>query len=153
MITTNYSNGGLIRGGLSDSSMEKHDATPKAPLVIEDMEEKEGKKYTCYSHKAVKTAMSLIQDSHTDVDYQMHSIGPYDLFSLIDFTRADCMKIMNKIILASDKHGYINKNSGKILKVEIEAREEHGYRNDGWKDYINVNISMGTHTIETEEEE
>lgn len=123
--------------------MEKHDATPKAPLVIEETEDKFDitQTYVCRSHEAVKTAMSLIHNLKPDARYTMH-VGPMDLFGLIDLTRSDCIKIMNKIIKASDYHGYINKDSGKTLKVEIEVMTKtYGDKT------TRVRISMGAEKI------
>jgi hypothetical protein len=123
--------------------MEKHDATPIAPLVIDSINEeyREGSIITCRSHKAVKTAMSLIHNTHPEARYMMH-IGPMDLFGLIDLTRADCIKIMNKIIKASDYHGYINKDSGKTLKVVITVSWSNYYG-----DTPKVSINMGAEKI------
>ena len=90
--------------------------------------------------------MSLIDSLYPNAKYQMHGIGPLDLFSLIQLTRSDCVKLMNKIIIASDNYGYINKDSGKILEVEIEVVEKT------YGDYEpNVTIRMGSLKIDEEE--
>lgn len=124
-------------------------AVNQRPLVISPIEDDEfntGEVYTCYSHKAVKSAMNLIDSLYPNARYQMHQIGPFELFSLIELTRSDCIKLMNKIIIASDNHGYINKESGKILKVEIEVKECN-YR----KERARVTIRMGTKKLDEEE--
>ena len=124
-------------------------AVNQRPLVISPIEDDEfntGEVYTCYSHKAVKSAMNLIDSLYPNARYQMHQIGPFELFSLIELTRSDCIKLMNKIIVASDNHGYINKESGKILKVEIEVKECN-YR----KERARVTIRMGTKKLDEEE--
>lgn len=124
-------------------------AVNQRPLVISPIEDDEfntGEVYTCYSHKAVKSAMNLIDSLYPNARYQMHGIGPFELFSLIELTRSDCIKLMNKIIIASDNHGYINKDSNKILKVEIEVKECN-YR----KERARVTIRMGTKKLDEEE--
>lgn len=124
-------------------------AVNQRPLVISPIEDDEfntGEVYTCYSHKAVKSAMNLIDSLYPNARYQMHQIGPFELFSLIELTRSDCIKLMNKIIIASDNHGYINKESGKILKVEIEVKECN-YR----EERARVTIRMGTKKLDEEE--
>jgi len=128
--------------------MEKHDATPNAPLVIEETEDEFDitQTYVCRSHEAVKTAMSLIRNLKPDARYTMH-IGPMDLFGLIELTRSDCVKLMNKIIKASDYHGYINGDSGRILKTEIEVMTKtYGSKT------TRVRINMGSEKILNEEE-
>ena len=127
--------------------MEKQ-AVNQRPLIISQIEDEfnTGELYTCYSHKAVKSAMSLIDSLYPNAHYQMHNIGPYDLFSLISLTRSDCVKLMNKIIIASNDYGYINKDSNKILKVEIEVKESN-YR----EEKANVTINMGSKKLDEEE--
>ena len=73
-------------------------AVNQRPLVISPIEDDEfntGEVYTCYSHKAVKSAMNLIDSLYPNARYQMHQIGPFELFSLIELTRSDCIKLMN----------------------------------------------------------
>ena len=126
----------------------ENEAVNQRPLVIRQIQDEynTGKIYTCTTHKAVKSAMNLIDSLYPNAHYMMHNIGPFDLFSLIDLTRSDCVKLMNKIIVASDSHGYINKDSGKILTVEIEVKEKT------YGDYEpRVTIKMGTQKIDEEE--
>lgn len=131
--------------------MEVRSDKPTAPLVIsplEDQERYDGELFTCYTHKAVKAAMSIIESKYPNSDYMMHHIGPYDLFNLIDLTRSDCIKLMNKIISASDRHGYINKEN-KILEVKIEVKKSS--RSWAIDDNHAVNIYMGALKIDEEE--
>ena len=90
--------------------------------------------------------MSLIDSLYPNARYQMHNIGSYDLFSLIELTRSDCIKLMNKIIVASDVHKYINNDSGKILEVKLTV-EECTYMEEPAK----VTIKMGSKKLDEEE--
>jgi outer membrane translocation and assembly module TamA len=122
------------------------------PLVISPLEDHEfytGEEFTCYTHKAVKAAMSIIESKYPNSGYMMHHVGPWDLFNLIDLTRSDCIKLMNKIIIASNKHGYINADN-KVLEVKIEVKKSNS-RFD--KDESpSVKIYMGSVKLENEEE-
>lgn len=126
-------------------------AVNQRPLVISPLEDQEfydGELFTCHTHKAVKAAMSIIESKYPDSSYMMHHIGPFDLFSLIDLTRSDCIKLMNKIISASDKHGYIN-TENKVLEVKIEVKKSNrSYYED---DPYSVKIYMGVLKIDEEE--
>tara|TARA_R110000744_G_scaffold168955_1_gene286753 strand:+ start:622 stop:1032 length:411 start_codon:yes stop_codon:yes gene_type:complete len=130
--------------------MEAAAAKPR-PLVIRPTEGGDDTQYLCYTHKAVKSAMGMIDSLHPNAVYSMHGIGTWRLFNLIDFTRSDCMKIMNKVIKASNRHGNINATDGSqagyLLKVGIVVDDSCTWRE------ARVCISMGTTTLDTWKEE
>jgi len=115
--------------------MEDRCVNPTAPLVISprhrDYGAEDGELYICSTHKAVKSAMSMIDTLYPDATYEMHLGAGHAVFGLVEIPRATAISIMNKIIRRTIEFGYVgekgdstyNPDGTRELHVRIDVKD------------------------------
>ena len=138
--------------------MEAAVAQPR-PLVICPLEDGEGEVYTCSTHKAVKSAMSIIESKYPDARYDMHLGTGYGIFGLITLPRRTVVTIVNKIISKTVDFGYVgtdrkdsyyNPTGTRVLNVTITVNVASWYGSDNPEQVL---VSLSTFDPVKEEEE
>jgi len=134
--------------------MENRSVTPTAPLVISPLKDETGELFTCTTHKAVKSAMSIIESKYPDAKYEIHLQPGYAIFGLITLPRKTMITLLNKILSATLEFGYVgskndsyyNPHGTRVLDVKITVNTS------SYRDEARVKISLSTYDPTTEEE-
>jgi hypothetical protein len=134
--------------------MENRSVKPTAPLVISPLEDEEGELFTCSTHKAVKSAMSIIESKYPNATYQISLHSGFAIFGLITLPRRTLMTVLNKLITRTIDFGYVgskhndyyNPHGTRVLDVKIEVSTA------SWRDETKVRVTLSTYDPSDEEE-
>ena len=134
--------------------MENRSVNP-SPLVISPLEDEEGELFTCSTHKAVKSAMLIIDSKYPHSKYQMHLTSGFGIFGLITLPRKAITTIVNKLMTRTLEFGYVgplgdsyyNPNGTRVFNVTIKVTAPT------YRDLSLVHIDIKTTDSAKEEEE